>query len=182
MTNTDQSNAVQISAAGRGSWMEAPVEAMPPRAKSYAFDRHRAPHLSAPALDRHPRQTEQAEVAWGQAGTEDHEIWQEPARGGVVDAVQLGVPWRDILQMIHEDRAPQPPIAHLSGRRLVDLKEGAATLALPASDWFRGPKGHLDTGMFAFLADMAHFYRPDPVSGSEPSDRAPRRAHHRRRG
>ena len=109
-------------------------------------------------LHRHPRQTQQAEVASEQARAEDHEIWQEPARGGVVDASQLGMPWRDVLRMIHEDRAPQPPIAYLSGRRLVDLREGEATLALPASTWFRGPKGHLDTGMFAFLADMAHFY------------------------
>jgi uncharacterized protein (TIGR00369 family) len=145
MTHTDQSNAVQISAAGRGGWMEVPVEVMPPRAESYA-------------VDRHPRRKERAEVAWGQARIEDHEIWQEPARGGFVDALQMGVPWRDVLRMIHEGRAPQPPIAHLSGRRLVDLKEGEATLALPASDWFRGPKGHLDTGMSAFLADMAHFY------------------------
>ena len=29
---------------------------------------------------------------------------------------------------------------------------------MPASPWFSGPKGHLDTGIFAFLADMAHFY------------------------
>lgn len=114
--------------------------------------------MSAPAPHRHPRRKEQAEVTAGQAGAEDHEIWQEPARGGVVDASQMGVPWRDVLQMIHEDRAPQPPIAYLSGRRLVDLREGEATLALPASTWFRGPKGHLDTSMFALLADMAHFY------------------------
>ena len=28
MASTEQSNAVQISAAGRGGWMEVPVEAM----------------------------------------------------------------------------------------------------------------------------------------------------------
>jgi uncharacterized protein (TIGR00369 family) len=52
---------------------------------------------------------------------------------------------------------PQPPIAHLSGRRLVDLADGRATLAIPASGWFRGPKGRVDSGMLAFLADMTHF-------------------------
>src|SRR5215208_1263285 len=54
--------------------------------------------------------------------------------------------------------APQPPIAHLSGRRLIDLSDGRATLAIPASPYFRGPKGRIDSGMLAFLADMTHFY------------------------
>jgi uncharacterized protein (TIGR00369 family) len=58
---------------------------------------------------------------------------------------------------IDEGRAPQPPIAHLSGRRLIDLSDGHATVAIPASPCFRGPKGRIDSGMFAFLADMAHF-------------------------
>jgi uncharacterized protein (TIGR00369 family) len=50
------------------------------------------------------------------------------------------------------------PIAHLSGRRLIDLADGSATLAIPASDWFRGPKGRVDSGVLAFLADMTHFH------------------------
>src|SRR5215217_5947406 len=57
-----------------------------------------------------------------------------------------------------EGLALQPPIAHLSGRRLIDLSDGRATLAIPASHRFRGPKGRIDSGMLAFLADMAHFY------------------------
>jgi uncharacterized protein (TIGR00369 family) len=54
--------------------------------------------------------------------------------------------------------AAPPPIAHLSGRRLIDLADGRATLAIPASDWFRGPKGRVDSGVLAFLADMTHFH------------------------
>jgi uncharacterized protein (TIGR00369 family) len=50
------------------------------------------------------------------------------------------------------------PVAHLSGRRLIDLADGRATLAIPASDWFRDPKGRVDSGMLAFLADMTHFH------------------------
>ena len=53
---------------------------------------------------------------------------------------------------------PQSPIAHLSGRRVIDLADGQATLAIPASEWFRGPKGRVDSGMLVFLADMTHFY------------------------
>ena len=52
----------------------------------------------------------------------------------------------------------ESPIAHLSGRRVIELADGRATVAIPASDWFRGPKGRIDSGMLAFLADMTHFY------------------------
>ncbi len=88
----------------------------------------------------------------------EKEIWQEPPTGSSVDASLLSKPWREILHLIHDGRAPQPPIAHLCGRRLVDLKEGRALFAMPASEWFCGPKGRMDTGIFAFLADMTHFY------------------------
>lgn len=60
--------------------------------------------------------------------------------------------------MIDQDRAPRPPVAHLCGRRLLALGEGHGSVAIPASQWFCGPKGRMDSGMFAFVADMAHFY------------------------
>lgn len=78
--------------------------------------------------------------------------------GGLVDASLLTKPWRELLRLIDDGGAPRPPVAHLSGRRLVALEEGRAELAIPASDWFWGPKGRVDSGMYAFLADMAHFY------------------------
>jgi len=53
--------------------------------------------------------------------------------------------------------AADRPIAHLFGERLIDRSEGRATVAIPASRCFRGPKGRIDSGMLAFLADMAHF-------------------------
>jgi uncharacterized protein (TIGR00369 family) len=86
------------------------------------------------------------------------EILREPPVGGWVDGTLLPNSWRDLPQLLQRGDAPQPPIAHLSGRRLIDVKEGQATVAMPASDWLCGPKGRLDAGMFAFLADMAHFY------------------------
>lgn len=89
---------------------------------------------------------------------ETQEIWQEPPPGGLVEAAWLTKPWRDVLRLTHDGHAPQPPIAHLCGRRLIDLNEGQAVLAMPASAWFCGPKGRLDAGIFAFLADMTHFY------------------------
>jgi uncharacterized protein (TIGR00369 family) len=90
--------------------------------------------------------------------SETGEVWQERPTGGLVDASLLTKPWRDVLDLIHHGDAPQPPIAGLCGRRLIDLEEGQATLAVPASEWFCGPKGRLDTGIFTFLADMTHFY------------------------
>jgi uncharacterized protein (TIGR00369 family) len=89
---------------------------------------------------------------------ERQEIWQERPAGGFADASLLTKPWREILELIAHDRAPRPPVAHLCGRRLLALEQGHATVAIPASQWFFGPKGRVDSGMFAFLADMAHFY------------------------
>lgn len=86
------------------------------------------------------------------------EIWQEAPAGGLVDASLRNKPWREVLGLIADGRAPQPPVAHLCGRRLLALEEGRAALAIPASEWFCGPKGRVDSGMFAFLADMTHFY------------------------
>jgi uncharacterized protein (TIGR00369 family) len=89
---------------------------------------------------------------------EKQEIWQERPIGGLVDPSLLTKPWRDVLHLIHDGGALQPPIVHLCGRRLIDLKEGQAVLGMPASEWFCGPKGRVDTGIFTFLADMTHFY------------------------
>jgi uncharacterized protein (TIGR00369 family) len=91
-------------------------------------------------------------------GLVSREIWQERPAGGLADASLRSRPWREVLRLIDDGGAPRPPVAHLCGRRLIALEEGRATLAIPASEWFCGPKGTVDSGMFAFLADMAHFH------------------------
>jgi len=80
------------------------------------------------------------------------------AQAGVFDAGLLAVPGLEALREIHAGRSPQPPIHFWSGRRLVALQYGEASIALPASGWFCGPKGRLHPGIFAFLLDMAHLY------------------------
>jgi uncharacterized protein (TIGR00369 family) len=80
------------------------------------------------------------------------------AQAGVFDAGLLTVPGLAALRAIHAGRSPQPPIHHWSGRRLVALQHGEASIAMPASGWFCGPKGRLHSGIFAFLLDMAHLY------------------------
>jgi uncharacterized protein (TIGR00369 family) len=38
------------------------------------------------------------------------------------------------------------------------VQHGEASIAMPASAWYCGPKGRLHPGIFAFLLDMTHFY------------------------
>ncbi len=80
------------------------------------------------------------------------------AQAAVFDAGLLTVPGLEALREIHAGRSPQPPIHYWSGRRLVALQHGEASIAMPASGWFCGPKGRLHSGIFAFLLDMAHLY------------------------
>jgi acyl-coenzyme A thioesterase PaaI-like protein len=80
------------------------------------------------------------------------------APAGVLDGGLLAVAGLEALREIHAGRAPQPPIHDWSGRRLVGLQRGEASIAMPASGWFCGPKGRLHSGIFAFLLDMAHLY------------------------
>jgi uncharacterized protein (TIGR00369 family) len=78
--------------------------------------------------------------------------------GSVFDAGLLTVPGLEALREIHAGRSPQPPIHYWSGRRLISLRHGEASISMPASGWFCGPKGRLHSGIFAFLLDMAHLY------------------------
>jgi hypothetical protein len=55
------------------------------------------------------------------------------ARGDVFDAGLLAVPGLEALREIHAGRSPQPPIHYWSGRRLVALQHGEASIAMPAS-------------------------------------------------
>lgn len=80
------------------------------------------------------------------------------AQADVLDAGLLAVPGLEALREIHAGRFPQPPIHYWSGRRLVALQHGEASISMPASGWFCGPKGRLHPGIFAFLLDMTHLY------------------------
>jgi uncharacterized protein (TIGR00369 family) len=79
----------------------------------------------------------------------------ERTQAGGVDP---GLPGLEALRQIHEGRSAQPPIHYWSGRRLVSLQHGEASISMPASGWFCGPKGRLHSGIFAFLLDMTHLY------------------------
>ncbi len=92
------------------------------------------------------------------AGSKPGMTRAQRAQGGVFDAGLLAVPGLEALREIHAGRSPQPPIHYWSGRRLVALRHGEVSIAMPASGWFCGPKGRLHPGIFAFLLDMTHLY------------------------
>jgi uncharacterized protein (TIGR00369 family) len=79
----------------------------------------------------------------------------KPAQADIADG---GISGLEALRRIHAGQSPQPPIHYWSGRRLVSLQPGEASISMPASGWFCGPKGRLHSGMFAFLLDMTHLY------------------------
>ena len=80
------------------------------------------------------------------------------AQVSVFETGLLTVPGLEALRDIHAGRSPQPPIHHWSGRKLTALQHGKASISMPASGWFCGPKGRLHSGIFAFLLDMTHLY------------------------
>ncbi len=80
------------------------------------------------------------------------EVWQEPSRGECVDPVSADVSGLEYARSFMEGRRPAPPIARLTGRRIVDADVGRATFALPATGWLVGPKGRVLNSALVFLA------------------------------
>jgi uncharacterized protein (TIGR00369 family) len=50
---------------------------------------------------------------------------------------------------------PAPPTRYLLGQRLVEVSQGQAAFALPASEWLCPPTGKVEGGVIAMLADAA---------------------------
>ncbi len=83
----------------------------------------------------------------------DTPIWQEPPRGTAVDPALFALSGVEQLRTFIDGRSPAPPVARLTGRRLVEAEEGRVVYSLPVSGWLVGPKGTLHPGVLAFLAD-----------------------------
>jgi uncharacterized protein (TIGR00369 family) len=80
---------------------------------------------------------------------------REPVRGSVAYPALAALPGVEQLRAFLDGRAPAPPIARLTGRRIVDASFGSATYALRATDWMLGAKGVVHSGVVAVLADGA---------------------------
>lgn len=81
------------------------------------------------------------------------ELGREPPRGAVVYPGLAALPGVEQVRAMLAGRAPAPPVARLTGRRIADASFGSATYVLPATGWMLGPKGVIHSGVLAFLAD-----------------------------
>jgi uncharacterized protein (TIGR00369 family) len=75
--------------------------------------------------------------------------------GDVVYPGLAVLPGLEQIRALVAGRAPAPPVARLTGRRLVDASAGSATCTLPATAWALGPRGVVHPGLLAFVADGA---------------------------
>lgn len=71
----------------------------------------------------------------------------------MTDPALLKLPALEQLQTFVDGRSPAPPVARLTGRRLVEAEHGRVVYTLPVSGWLVGPKGTLHPGVLAFLGD-----------------------------
>jgi uncharacterized protein (TIGR00369 family) len=60
----------------------------------------------------------------------------------------------EILRAQMAGELPPPPISQLTGIHPVDVEEGSATFAMPASEWLNSPTGMVQGGATAMLADL----------------------------
>src|SRR5262245_23230976 len=81
------------------------------------------------------------------------DVLREPVRGGVAYPALAALPGIEQLRAFLSGRAPAPPIARLTGRRIVEASVGSATYALRATDWLLGAKGVVHSGAVAVVAD-----------------------------
>src|SRR5688572_30643960 len=82
------------------------------------------------------------------------QIWDEPPRGQPGDlAALIRMSGLEALETFLDGRSPAPPVARLTGRRLVSAGPGTVVYELPVTEWLVGPKGTTHPGVLAFLAD-----------------------------
>jgi uncharacterized protein (TIGR00369 family) len=80
---------------------------------------------------------------------------REPVRGGVVYPDLAALPGVEQVRAKLAGRAPAPPVARLTGRRILEASAGSVTYGLRATDWMLGPKGVVHPGVLALLGDGA---------------------------
>ena len=89
------------------------------------------------------------------AATHSWDALREPVRGRVAYPALAALPGVEQVRAFLTGRAPAPPVARLTGRRIVDASFGSATYALPATNWMLGAKGVVHSGVLAVIADGA---------------------------
>jgi uncharacterized protein (TIGR00369 family) len=85
------------------------------------------------------------------------DVVSEPVRGGTGHPSLAALTGVEAMRTWLDGRSPAPPLARLTGRRLVAMDVGTATFELPITPWVLGPKGWVHKGVLAFLAGAPLF-------------------------
>lgn len=104
--------------------------------------------MSEPA---HEPQSHRPRPEWGPPRSRTV-TWFEPQR--VRDEI-AGLSGRDYLQGVIDGRFPPPPIAEVTGGRLVSIGEGEAVFSCRPDDSFLNPLGLVHGGLLCALLDSA---------------------------
>jgi uncharacterized protein (TIGR00369 family) len=78
-----------------------------------------------------------------------------PPATTIPQAVWSELSGAEILARQLAGELPAPPLHHLTGMRLTEIGDGAATFVLPATEWLASPGRRLQGGVVAMLADFA---------------------------
>ena len=85
----------------------------------------------------------------------DPDVWREPPRGGYPDPALAELTAAEQIAAQLSGRTPAPPLARLTGMRLVEIGDGTATFEMPITDWLRTPQGSVSIGPLTIPADGA---------------------------
>lgn len=81
--------------------------------------------------------------------------WREPARGGYPTPETFARPGPEQLEDMMAGRSPLPPVARLTGMRLVEFGSGYAIQEMPLTRWLCSPQGVIPLGALVVPADAA---------------------------
>ena len=81
--------------------------------------------------------------------------WQEPVRGGHPSSALMGRSGLEQLQALLDGESDQPPLTHLTGMRLEQVRDGHARFSMPISPWLAGPDGAVGLGPLTIPTDAA---------------------------
>jgi uncharacterized protein (TIGR00369 family) len=83
-------------------------------------------------------------------------IWLEPVRGGHPDGSFESVSGYELLRaQLDGEHFPAPPLARLTGLRIVEVELGSVVFEMPLTGWLLSPQGAVSIGPMTIPADAA---------------------------
>ena len=84
------------------------------------------------------------------------DVWREPVRGGHPGPELERLSGIELLQAQLAGRHfPRPPLAHLTGLKLVEVERGNVVFEMPLTRWLLSPQGAISIGPLVIPADAA---------------------------